>query len=81
MSEQRFTLVPGWIDTAGRTRTWRLVDAKGKLRAEMTTKRDAGEVVAALNLAALLVQSCARSGHCIAEHARYQFSDDDPLVD
>jgi hypothetical protein len=30
---------PGWIDTSGRTRTWRLIDTDGSTLAEVTTKR------------------------------------------
>jgi hypothetical protein len=62
MTVQRFKLVPGWIDTAGRTRTWRLVDATGRIRCEMTCKKDAGCVVEALNIADTLVANAAKVG-------------------
>lgn len=31
-------IVRGWIDTAGRCRTWRLLDANGETIAEVTLK-------------------------------------------
>ena len=43
-----YTILPGWIDTAKRTRTWFLLDENGQKVAEVTTKR------AALHLAELL---------------------------
>jgi len=77
MTAQRFTLVKGWVDTAGRTRTWKLIDAKGKIRAEMTCKSEAGEVIAALNMADILTRNCAKVGLCVVSHARYQVAEDE----
>ncbi len=34
-------IVRGWIDTAGRCRTWKLLDANGETIAEITTLRGA----------------------------------------
>lgn len=70
MTVRRFTLVKGWVDTAGRTRTWRLVDTKGKIRAEMTCKRDAAVVVESLCMADLLVSEAAKLGMIIPEAIR-----------
>lgn len=39
--ERPFAVAPGWVDCAGRTRTWFLVTANGDRLAEVTTKRDA----------------------------------------
>jgi hypothetical protein len=39
---------PGWVDTAGRTRTWRLLEATGEVIAEVTRKRDALRLLARL---------------------------------
>ena len=36
-----YTITPKWIDCAGRTRTWDLLDPKGGRVAEIATKRDA----------------------------------------
>ena len=41
-------IVRGWIDTAGRCRTWRLLDANGEAIAEITTLKGARELFAAL---------------------------------
>ncbi len=45
-----YTIKPGWIDCAGKCRTWILLDADGKRIAAVTTKR------AALLLVALLTK-------------------------
>lgn len=70
MTVRRFTLIPGWIDTAGRTRTWKLVDARGQLRAEMTCKRDAETVVESLCMADLLIAQAAKTGMILPESLR-----------
>lgn len=41
--------LPAWIDGAGRTRTWALLDPAGAKVAEITTKRDAERLVDFLN--------------------------------
>lgn len=41
-------ITTGWIDTAGRTRTWALIDSKDGKLAEVTTKRGAYELKARL---------------------------------
>lgn len=38
-------IVRGWIDTAGRCRTWRLLDANGETIAEVTTLKGAREIL------------------------------------
>lgn len=40
---------PAWIDTYGRTRTWKLLDSNGSKIAEITTKRDAQQLANRLN--------------------------------
>lgn len=35
------SIVQGWIDTAGKCRTWRLLDEQGHTIAEITTLRGA----------------------------------------
>lgn len=44
-----YTVVPGWIDTAGRTRTWYILDPAGKRFAEITRKGVAGKLAAILS--------------------------------
>lgn len=43
------TTAPAWIDAAGRTRTWSLLDPSGEKLAEIATKRDAEKMAALLN--------------------------------
>ena len=43
-----YSIKPGWIDCAGKCRTWRLLDAEGKQIAEVTTKRGAMALLALL---------------------------------
>ena len=43
-------IVKGWIDTAGRCRTWRLLDANGEAIAEITTLKGAREILRRLTL-------------------------------
>ena len=44
-----YSIARGWIDTAGKTRTWFLLDPSGKRVAEVTTKRAAECLVALLS--------------------------------
>ncbi len=39
----------GWIDTAGKTRTWALLDTNGRKIAEITTKQAAQDIADRLN--------------------------------
>jgi hypothetical protein len=39
----------GWISTAGRTRTWNLLDPSGQKVAEIVAKRDAQKIADAFN--------------------------------
>lgn len=41
-------IVRGWIDTAGRCRTWRILDTQGNLIAEITTLKGAKTLLALL---------------------------------
>lgn len=43
-----YTTAPAWIDAAGRTRTWSLLDPAGTKLAEITTRRDAEKLAALL---------------------------------
>ncbi len=43
------TTAPAWVDAAGRTRTWSLLDPSGEKLAEIATKRDAEKMAALLN--------------------------------
>ncbi len=43
-------IVRGWIDTAGRCRTWKLIDGNGETIAEMTTLKGAREILRRLTL-------------------------------
>lgn len=43
-----YTTAPAWIDAAGRTRTWSLLDPSGTKLADITTKRDAEKLAALL---------------------------------
>jgi hypothetical protein len=43
-----YTLERGWIDTAGKTRTWKILAPDGQKVAEVTTKRDALRLIALL---------------------------------
>lgn len=45
----QFSIDLGWIDTAGRTRTWVLLNPHGTQMAEICTKRDALKLAAILN--------------------------------
>jgi hypothetical protein len=45
----RYTTAPAWIDTAGRTRTWSLIDPEGRKMADITTKRDAEKLAEVFN--------------------------------
>lgn len=44
-----YSTVPDWIDTAGRTRTWSLLDPNGAKVAEIATRRDAEKLADLLN--------------------------------
>jgi hypothetical protein len=44
-----YTVEPGWVDTAGRTRTWVMRAPFGARMAEIVTKRDAEKMAALLN--------------------------------
>ena len=77
MTEQRYRLVTGRVDPSGQIRTWKLLDLRGKVRAEMTCKEDVGTVIAALNLAHILTANCAKVGLCIEQQARYQHAEDE----
>lgn len=44
-----YSTTPAWIDAAGRTRTWSLLDPAGGKVAEITTKRDAEKMADFLN--------------------------------
>lgn len=44
-----FTFTIGWVDCAGRTRTWFLLDPNGKKVAEICTKRDVKRLIAMLS--------------------------------
>ena len=43
-----YTIKRGWIDCAGKCRTWFLLDADGRRLAEVTTKRGAMALLALL---------------------------------
>ena len=77
MKAQCYSLVPGRVDAAGQIRTWKLIDSRGKVRAEMTNKEYVGSVIAALNLARILIDNCAKVGMCVASHARCQCAEDE----
>lgn len=62
MTVQRFRLVESWLDTARRVRTWKLVDERGRIRAEMTCKDDAALVIEALILADTLTANSMKVG-------------------
>jgi hypothetical protein len=74
MQAQQFSVVPG---RTGAVPTWRLLDANGKQRAEMSYTGDVGLVVAALELSKILAANCARVGLLIECHARYQCAEDE----
>lgn len=44
-----YTVVPGWIDTSGKTRTWRLLDPQGCKVADITTRCAAQRLADTLN--------------------------------
>ncbi len=44
-----YTLERGWIDTADRCRTWKILGPDGKPVAEVTTKRGGERLLALLN--------------------------------
>lgn len=44
-----YRTAPAWVDAAGRTRTWSLLDADGEKLAEITTRRDAERLATFLN--------------------------------
>ncbi len=48
-SAPEYSVATGWIDTAGKTRTWLLRDPHGTQLAEITTKRDARKLADLLN--------------------------------
>ena len=52
----------GWTDTAGRTRTWALIDSKAGKLAEVTTKRGAQELKARLEAQATAQAQQAEPG-------------------
>jgi hypothetical protein len=48
-ASQMYRIERGWVDTAGRCRTWFLLDENGAKVAEITTKRDALKLVRLLD--------------------------------
>ena len=44
-----YSIKRGWIDCAGKCRTWYLLDPDGKPIAEVTKKRDALKLIALLS--------------------------------
>ena len=44
-----YSIIRGWVDCAGRCRTWVLVDEGGERIAEVTRRRDASLLIALLS--------------------------------
>jgi len=71
-----FTVQRGSVDAAGKWPCWNLLDATGKIVGQTTHPAYIADLIAAKQLAALLVANCAKVGQCVAEHARYQIAED-----
>ncbi len=54
-----YTVKRGWIDCAGKCRTWIIVDDNDQRRAELTRKREAHSICQSMNEAAEIAAALA----------------------
>ena len=76
MTVLHYSLVPAPV-RPGWPQLWRLLDANGKWRGEMSDPAFAPDMIAAFELAAIIAENCAKVGQLVEEAARYQCVEDE----
>ena len=76
MTVAGYTVAPGFIDPGKRQPCFDLIDHTGRIVGQSTDREGIPELIAAKQIAALLVANCAKVGLPIECHARYQVAED-----
>jgi hypothetical protein len=74
MTAQLYTVVPF---QRGKVKTWKLLDATGRVRGESTDRNLLPDLIEAREVASILAAVCAQTGMLIEQQARYQCAEDE----